>query len=118
MGCQRDIATKIIEKKADYILAPKGNQGTLREDVEVFAGEQKALKYKDQTISTHQTADAGHGRIETRNYTVIHDADWLRERHQWPGLNAIVVVKSRREINGKIGNETRFYITSLRCRPL
>jgi predicted transposase YbfD/YdcC len=36
MGCQRDIAAKIIEKKADYILALKGNQGTLRKDVEVF----------------------------------------------------------------------------------
>src|SRR5216684_117739 len=58
MGCQRDIATKIIEKKADYIVALKGNQGTLREDVEV-------------------------------------------------------VVESRREINGKITDETRFYITSL-----
>jgi predicted transposase YbfD/YdcC len=96
MGCQRDIATKIIEKKADYILALKGNQGTLREDVEVFVEEQKALKYKDTTISTHQTVDADHGRIETRNYIVIHDVDWLQARHQWPGLNAVVVVESQR----------------------
>jgi predicted transposase YbfD/YdcC len=42
MGCQRDISQKIIDKKADYILALKGNQSTLREDVEVFAAEQKA----------------------------------------------------------------------------
>src|ERR1022692_2399725 len=74
IGCQRDIAAKIIEKKADYILALKGNQETLREDVEIFVDEQKALKYKDTTISTHETVDADHGRIETRNYTVIHDA--------------------------------------------
>jgi predicted transposase YbfD/YdcC len=113
MGCQRDIAAKIIEKKADYILALKGNQGTLREDVEIFVDEQKALKYKDTTISTHQTVDADHGRIETRNYTVIHDVDWLQARHEWPGLNAVVVVESQREINGKTTNETRFYITSL-----
>src|SRR5437870_2253602 len=113
MGCQRDIAAKIIEKKADYILALKGNQGTLREDVEVFVDEQKARKYKDTTISTHETVDADHGRIETRNYTVIHDVGWLQARHQWPGLNAVVVVESRREINGKITDETRFYITSL-----
>ena len=38
---------------------------------------------------------------------------WLQERHQWPGLNAVVVVESRREINGTITDETRFYITSL-----
>lgn len=113
MGCQRDIAAKIIGKKADYILALKGNQTTLREDVEVFVDEQKALKYRDTTISTHATVDADHGRIETRNYTVIHDVDWLQARHQWPGLNAVVVVDSQREINGKITNETRFYITSL-----
>src|ERR1700732_4829488 len=103
MGCQRDIARKIVEKKADYIVALKGNQGTLREDVEVFVDEQKALKYKDTTISTHETVDGDHGRIETRNYTVIHDVDWLQARHQWPGLKAVVVVESRREINGKIG---------------
>src|SRR5438128_10722987 len=84
MGCQRDIATKIIEKKADYIVALKGNQGTLREDVAVFIDEQKALKYRDTTISTHETVDADHGRIETRNYTVIHDVAWLQARHQWP----------------------------------
>jgi predicted transposase YbfD/YdcC len=113
MGCQRDIATKIIEKKADYIVALKGNQGTLHEDVEVVVDEQKALKYKDTTISTHETVDGDHGRIETRNYTVIHDVDWLQQRHQWPGLKAVVVVESRREINGKITDETRFYITSL-----
>jgi predicted transposase YbfD/YdcC len=113
MGCQRDIAAKIIEKKADYILALKGNQGTLCEDVAIFIDEQKALKYKDTTISTHETVDADHGRIETRHYTVVHDVEWLQERHQWPSLNAIVVVESQREINGKITNEMRFYITSL-----
>ena len=113
MGCQRDIAAKIIEKNADYILALKGNQGTLREDIEVFVAEQKALNYRDTPISTHQTVDGDHGRIETRNYTVIGDVDWLQERHQWPGLKSVVVVESRREINGKVTDETRFYITSL-----
>src|SRR5271169_6600278 len=113
MGCQRDIATKIIEKKADYIVALKGNQGTLREDVELFVDEQKALNYKDTTISTHQTVDGDHGRIETRNYTVIHDVDWLQERHEWPGLKGVVMVESQREIEGKLTQETRFYITSL-----
>ena len=48
---------------------------------------------------------------------MIHDVDWLQARHQWPGLNAVVVVDSQREINGKITNETRFYITSLVLLP-
>ena len=66
MGCQRDIAKKIMDKKADYVLALKGNQGTLREDVEAFATEQKANGFKDTKISRHETVDGDHGRIETR----------------------------------------------------
>jgi predicted transposase YbfD/YdcC len=113
MGCQRDIAQKIVDKKADYVLALKGNQGSLREDVEVFVVEQKAKEFKDTTISRDTTVDADHGRIETRTTTVIHDVAWLQERHDWPGLKGIVIVESSREIAGKIERETRFYITSL-----
>jgi len=113
MGCQRDIAQKIKDKKADYIFALKGNQGTLRDDVELFAAEQKAKGFKDTTVTSHQTVDGDHGRIETRNITVIHDIDWLQARHNWPGLNAVVVVESTRESGDKIERETRFYITSL-----
>jgi predicted transposase YbfD/YdcC len=113
MGCQRAIAEKIIDKKADYILALKGNQGTLREDVELFANEQKAKNFKDTAVSQHETVDGDHGRIETRSVTVIHDVAWLRERHPWPGLESIVMVESTRETGDKIEHETRFYITSL-----
>lgn len=113
MGCQRDIARIILDKKADYVLALKGNQGTLRDDVDVFVAEQKANDFKDTTVSRHQTVDGDHGRIETRTTTVIHDVAWLQQRHHWPGLNGIVMVESLREIDGKIEHETRFYITSL-----
>ena len=88
MGCQRAIAHKIIDKKADYVLALKDNQGTLREDVEVFVAEQKANGFQDATISRDQTVDGDHGRIETRTTTVIHDVAWLQERHDWPGLKS------------------------------
>jgi len=119
MGCQREIARKVLDKKADYILALKGNQGTLREDVELFAAEQKATGFKDTKITKHETVDADHGRIETRTYTVIHDVAWLQERHKWPGLQGVAMVESQREIPGPgtganmIERETRFYITSL-----
>jgi len=113
MGCQRDIAKKIIDKKADFVLALKGNQGSLREDVEVFVAEQKAIGFKDTKISQDQTVDGDHGRIETRKTTVIHDVSWLQERHDWPGLKSIIMVESKREIGDKVETETRFYITSL-----
>src|SRR5437868_4563479 len=113
MGCQRDIAEQIVDKKADYVLALKGNQGSLREDVELFVAEQKATAFKDTKISRDETVDGDHGRIETRTVTFIHDVDWLQQRHQWPGLKAVVIVESIREIGDKSERDTRFYITSL-----
>jgi predicted transposase YbfD/YdcC len=113
MGCQRNIAQEIIDKKADYILALKGNQGTLRDDVELFANEVKAAGFADTPVSRDTAVDGDHGRIETRTVTVFHDIGWLQETHQWPGLKSVVMVESERETNGKVETETRFYITSL-----
>ena len=113
MGCPRDIAQKVINKKADYVLAVKGNQGSLRDDVELFATEQKAKGFADTTISQDTTVDGDHGRIETRTTTVIHDVNWLQQRHDWPGLKGVAMVESSREISGKIERETRYYIMSM-----
>jgi len=113
MGCQRDIAQRVIDKKADYVLALKGNQGSLRDDAELFVTEQKASGFVDTEISQDTTVDGDHGRIETRTTTVIHDVEWLQQRHSWPGLKGLVIVESCREISGKIERETRYYITSM-----
>src|SRR5271165_4756461 len=113
MGCQREIAQTIIDKKADYILGLKGNQGALRNDVEVFANEQKAVGFANTSVSRDTTVDGDHGRIETRTVTVFHDIGWLQDNHQWPGLKSVVMVESKRETDGKLETETRFYITSL-----
>jgi predicted transposase YbfD/YdcC len=113
MGCQRSIAQKIIDKKADYVLALKGNQGSLHEDVKLFVAEQTANGFKHTTISRDRSVDADHGRIETRDVTVIHDVAWLQERHAWPGLNRIIIVESSREFSDRTERETRLYLTSL-----
>jgi len=114
MGCQKEIAEKIKEKEADYVLALKGNQGSLSADVELFFCEQKVRKFEDTAISRHQTLEKSHGRIETRTYTAIDDIAWLTARHDWAGLKSIVMVESVREIiGGKTESETRFYISSL-----
>ena len=112
MGCQRDIARKIVDKKADYILALKGNQATLRDDAELFADEQIANGFKHTSVTRVETVDGEHGRIETRTVTVMHDLDWLRQRHDWPGLTALAMVDSVRETADKTEHERRFYITS------
>ncbi len=113
IGCQRAIAQKIIDKKADYVLALKGNQSSLHDNVRLFAEEQRQAGFKDTVISSNETVDGDHGRIETRTVTVFHDIAWLRERHDWLGLTAVVMVESLREINRQITAEARYYITSL-----
>jgi predicted transposase YbfD/YdcC len=116
MGCQRDIARKILDKGANYILALKGNQGTLRDDTELFFTEQAARGFADARVSRHETLEKSHGRIETRITTATDDIVWLKERHAWPGLKSIVMVETVREIGihpgAKVERETRFYITS------
>jgi predicted transposase YbfD/YdcC len=112
MGCQRAIAQKIIDKKADYVIALKGNQGTLRADVDLFVKEQAPRAFADAATTTLTTTDADHGRIETRRITVIHDIDFLRETHRWPGLNGVILVEATRETGDKTETETRCYITS------
>jgi predicted transposase YbfD/YdcC len=113
MGCQRAIAAKIKDKEADYVLALKGNQGALYNDVELFFAEQKAKGFADTIVSHHNTLEKSHGRIETRTTTAAGDIAWLKARHNWPGLRSIVMVESMREIAGRSEYETRFYIASL-----
>ncbi len=113
MGCQREIAKKIIDKKGDYLLALKGNQTRLHEDVVLFVKEQKAKGFQDTKISQHTCVDGDHGRIETRATTVIQDVAWLQERHRWPGLTSVVMLESTREIGEKTERKTRLYISSL-----
>jgi predicted transposase YbfD/YdcC len=84
-------------KGADYILVLKGNQASLLSDVELFVKEQKSINFAQAKISTHQTIDADHGRIET----LIRDTGWLQDRHDWPALKAVIVINSTREIGTK-----------------
>jgi predicted transposase YbfD/YdcC len=114
MGCQKEIAAKIIAKEADYVLALKGNQGSLRDDVELFFTEQKERGFADAVMSRHETLEKSHGRIETRTYSAIDASGWLTQRHGFTGLKSIVMVESIREIiGGKTEAETRYYISSL-----
>ena len=82
MGCQRAIARTILDKKADYVLALKGDQGALHEDVTLFVAEQKSRGLRESKVSRDTTVDGDHGRIETRATTVIHNLGWLQKKHQ------------------------------------
>jgi len=106
MSCQKDIAERITDKQADYVLGLKSNQPNLHDDVKLyfdsFEGSQKIT-----------TKEKGHGRIETREYYLETDIDWLWQKAKWPGLNGIGMVKSRVLENDAFREETRYFITSL-----
>ena len=113
MGTQKAIAKQIIEQGGDYVLALKGNQGTLNEDVRLFL-ETEAAKTKNNAISSQcEHVDKGHGRIEIRKCYVSNQIDWLTQKSQWEGLKSIVMLEETQESKGKISVERRFFISSL-----
>lgn len=108
MGCQRKIAEKIIEKKADYILMVKENQSNLKEQIEKVFNMQKS-----EMIDVEE--DLGHGRIEKRTCEVITKLEFLDDKEDWNSLKSIIKITSERT-NKKTNLytcETRFYISSI-----
>ena len=111
-GCQREIARKINDKGAEYVLAVKGNQPPLIDNVRLFDAEQSAWGFAEATVDRTETVDGDHGRIETRAVTDYQNVEWLHERDEWPGLKSVIKVESRREIGAKVETEIRFYLAS------
>ena len=108
MGCQREIASAIINKEADYILALKGNQGTLLQEVE------ESFRFiQATTVSVHNDLD--HGRIEKRTCSVIEDLSMVDQKDQWDSLKSLIRIESERcnKRTLEIEKETRYYISSL-----
>ncbi len=121
MGCQTDIARKVVDKGADYVLALKETQeGLYHETVHLFA-DAAATAFADYEHDTAETLDGGHGRVEIRRYWTISDAvtiAHLDPEGAWAGLRAIgKVATERREkgkgATGKVTREVRYYLTSL-----
>jgi predicted transposase YbfD/YdcC len=107
MGCQRAIAQQVADQGGNYILALKGNQGTLHDDVRLlFEDKERAPEPSNCTV------DGDHGRIETRDATVSTDIAWLQELHRWPALAAVGKITRTREIGDKISTETVYYLLS------
>lgn len=110
MGCQREIARAIIDQKADYVLALKENHPTLHDDVKLWINDCDAQGY----VRMHETVEKDHGRIETRRVVVSTELDWLAQKQDWAGVQAVAMVESTRDMAGKISCERRYYLCSLR----
>ena len=113
MGCQRNIAKKICDKGAHYVLALKGNQGTLNDDVRLFLQTEAAKPLSKAISDIWGEADAGHGRVESRKCFVSDQLDWLEQKPEWSGLRSIAMIEETRDVNGRISCDRRFFISSL-----
>jgi predicted transposase YbfD/YdcC len=119
MGCQKKIAQEIHFAGADYLLALKGNHGTLHAEVMALFEDPAALEYgcgQGRVVAEHHSgAEKGHGRIEQRSVKITDYLDWFEpnERKHWLGLRSVVEVTSTRELsNGSKSTEKRYYLTS------
>ena len=111
MGTQKAIASQIIEGKADYVLALKGNQETLHQAVIDYTNEQLDGDMED--TREHVTIEKGHGRKETRTYLKLPAPKSLPGFTLWKGLMTIGMVTSCCLRDGKETIEVRYYISSL-----
>ena len=107
------IATAIRNADADYLLAVKANQPTLRAEVEAcFAAALPG------TVGTYTEHDKGHGRIEQRTTSLMREVDWLSGERRFPGelrlpgVACIIRVQARIERSGTLHTETRYYVSS------
>lgn len=99
MGTHREISEAILGKGADYIHPVKENQPKLLEDIRIYAEEDVLPVAKKDLKAARRyacTNDKGHGRIEKRECWLFDDANWLAERHEWPGLKGAAVISSTR----------------------
>jgi len=113
MGCQTRIAEKIQERKGDYVLGLKGNQGTLHAEAVNFFDQVLEEGAGEAGCSYAKTIEKDHGRIEEREVWVTSDLGWLDDVDAWAGLRSLICVRSTRHEKGKTTVEKRYYISSL-----
>ena len=115
MGCQKEIAGKIREKKSHYLLALKDNHPMLHEAVKKTFAEGKLEAFKDWRHDVFVgEVEAGHGRIEQRTLYMTSEIKHIEGVKDWPGLASIVMIESHREdlSTGKVSDEPRYYLCS------
>ncbi len=116
MGWQTEIAKQIVVQEADYVLALKGNQGTLHREVEALFQEAHATNFREVTHEYVATVEKDHGRLETRRHWLITELDYiayLNADELWTGFRSIGMVEAERQVAGIVTREVRYYISSL-----
>ena len=116
-GCQKKIVEDIVARGGNYVIALKGNQGTLYSEAENFFSQAREVGHEDMGCFVEKTVEKGHDRLETREVVVSQDLEWLEAKTDWAKLKTVIEVTATREIQGKIAQEKRYYIASLDLTP-
>jgi predicted transposase YbfD/YdcC len=116
MGCQKEIARKIVAAGADYVLTVKENQDHLLEDIQTTLSKALDSGVAGQDYDTYEMVDNNHGRQERRLYTTVYDLEALRDLGLWAKLTVVGMCYSERTLNGKTTTETRYFIGSRKAR--
>lgn len=118
MGCQKEIVKQIVEKKADYVIALKENQGNLYQESKDYLDWAERKGFKEIKFDYDKSEwEKNHGRIEQRRCWVTSEIEWIEGREDWQNLQTIVMVESEREvIGGKTSIKRRYFISSLEAK--
>lgn len=114
MGCQKEIAKEIINRKADYVFGLKGNQGKLHEQVMDYVNKHLDNDFADVNARQHIVTETSHGRVETRTYIQFPVPEELTTRKEWAELNSIGMVTRCYTKDGKEYSDVRYFISSLK----
>jgi predicted transposase YbfD/YdcC len=116
MGCQKQIAQQIVDQEADYVLAVKGNQGTLHEYLQArfnFSDDSRFLNHEQPQYS--ETVERRNGQTETRRCWVFSDSEVVARG--WANCQTIIRVTCERQTHGNLEHETRYFISTLSAQP-
>jgi predicted transposase YbfD/YdcC len=113
MGTQKAIAKPIVEQGGDYVLALKGNQGNLFEDVQQIFEQAQSHIFQGIEHDFYKTLESGHGRIEKRRCWSLGQVEGVIDADKWTQFASITMVESIRQCDGKTTREVRYYISSL-----
>ena len=105
------LSRQVLDQGAGYVLAPRGNQESLNDDVRLFLDDPAT------PVAQASQTNKGHGRIEIRRASVSDDVAWLQEIHQWPGLAAVGKITASRQVGDHTSVESRYYLLSQAFPP-
>jgi predicted transposase YbfD/YdcC len=112
MGCQKDIAAQVVAGGGDYLLTVKDNQPTLLADIQDSFIQAHDTNFAGLDYDEYKTIDRGHGRTETRTYTIIKNPTTLQQKDLWAELKVIGMCVSHRIVKDKESTEVRYFIGS------